>query len=56
MGVLEIVSLTVLSVSELLVFVANALSNLPNHQKFGFKNTTGEVSNEFYTQVCPNIS
>jgi len=52
MGIVEVVSLSVLSVSELLVFVVNTLSSVPEHAKFGFKNTTGQVSDEYYTQVC----
>ena len=54
MGVIEILSLCALTISELLVFVVNALSSVPGHEKFGFKNTTGQVSDEFYTQVSYN--
>jgi len=51
MGVLEIVSLSLFTLSEVIVFIINGLANGPNASKFGFKNNTAEISDEFYTQV-----
>ena len=51
MGVLEVVSLGVFTLSEVVVFIINGLANGPNASKFGFKNNTAEISDEFFTQV-----
>ena len=47
------VSLVVTSLVLLAVFAVNGLSALPDARKFGFANTTGQVSNEFYLQITP---
>lgn len=48
-----IVSLSLTTIILLAVFVTNGLANYPDPAKVGFKNTTSNVSDLFYTQVTP---
>ena len=51
--VFYIVSLSLTTIILLAVFVTNGLASYPNPAKVGFKNTTSNVSDLFYTQVTP---
>ena len=44
---------TVIVVAE---FIVSLLSGLPDSQKYGFKNQTGEVSDIFFTQVYTYVA
>ena len=48
---LEIVALSLLSISEVVVFIVNGLSASPNASKLGFINATAEISDEYFTEV-----
>jgi hypothetical protein len=44
--------LAVATVVLLAVFVTSGLAGSPNARKYGFKNSTANVSDLFYTEVC----
>ena len=48
---LEKVSLICLTLTEIVVFITNGLSATSNASKFGFINSTGDISDKYYTQV-----
>ena len=50
---LDNVCLVVATVFLLAVFIISAISATPDASKFGFANSTGDVSNEFYLQTTP---
>ena len=52
-SVLEIISLSLTSVILLATFVVNGLAASNDASKFGFKNGTINVSDEFYTEITP---
>ena len=52
-AVFEVVGLTVASIVLLATFVVNGLAGSNDYAKFGFKNQTGDVSDEFYTEITP---
>ena len=51
--VFYIVSLSLTTIILLAMFVTNGLASYPDPAKVGFKNTTSNVSDLFYTQVTP---
>lgn len=48
-----IVSLSFSTLILLAVFITNGLSATGNADKFGFKNRTGDISDEYFTQITP---
>jgi len=48
---LEVTFLILLSLTEIAVFVASGLSGSSDADKFGFINRTGEISDNFTTEV-----
>ena len=50
---LDNICLVVATVFLLGVFIISAISASPNAENFGFANSTGDVSNEFYLQTTP---
>ena len=52
-SVFEIISLSLTTVILLATFVVNGLAASNDATKFGFKNGTGRISDEFYTEITP---
>ena len=52
---LEAAALATTTIILLVVFITNGLAAAPNADKYGFRNTTGDISDEFYTQVSKAI-
>ena len=52
-SVFEIISLSLTTVILLATFVVNGLAGSNDATKFGFKNGTGNISDEFYTEITP---
>ena len=48
---LDIAALAATSLILVGVFVTSGLAGSPNADKFGFKNNTGDVSDQYFTQV-----
>lgn len=53
MRILEVVGLSFTSIILLATFITNGLSATSDPTKFGFKNQTGEISDQYYTQITP---
>jgi len=47
----EVISLVFLTLTEAVVFITSGLAGSSNAGAYGFINTTGSVSDKFYTQV-----
>ena len=54
--IVEVISLVLLTVTEIAVFVTNGLSGSGNAGSFGFINRTGAISDTYYTQVSASKS
>ena len=50
-AVLYATTLTISTIILLGVYITSGLAGSPDASKFGFKNTTGQISDLFYTQV-----
>lgn len=48
---LDAAALAVSSLVLIGVFVTSGLAGSPNADEFGFKNTTGDISDQYFTQV-----
>ncbi len=53
MKTLHIILSSISTIILVLTFVVSGLANYPDLEEIGFKNTTGDISNEFYTQITP---